>query len=215
MAYTAKEIEKIQKREKIAILIGVEGGHMINSNLAILRLMYQMGVRYMTLTHSCHTPWADAYIADTVIPETKHDYKYEEGISNGLSIFGKRLNKDIVVATLAHLLQKCDVQAAIEELELGPPTITKVDISPELDSDIATALANATLEAAAVADLEDEKVKRATTPPPSEVVLTVRGSASQAKKTICVSLWKGVECAHPATCNRTHLPLCTSVDCKP
>eukprot|EP00095_Tigriopus_kingsejongensis_P011330 maker-scaffold195_size270011-snap-gene-1.16 protein:Tk11330 transcript:maker-scaffold195_size270011-snap-gene-1.16-mRNA-1 annotation:"hypothetical protein KGM_18218" len=126
-----------------------------------------------------------------------------------------RFNKDIVVATLAHLLQKCDVQAAIEELELGPPTITKVDISPELDSDIATALANATLEAAAVADLEDEKVKRATTPPPSEVVLTVRGSASQAKKTICVSLWKGVECAHPATCNRTHLPLCTSVDCKP
>ena len=51
------DITDAHAKNKMSVLIGLEGGHMINSNLAMLRLYYELGVRYMTLTHSCHTPW--------------------------------------------------------------------------------------------------------------------------------------------------------------
>ncbi|XP_017882674.1 dipeptidase 1-like isoform X2 [Ceratina calcarata] len=56
----AKGIEEAWKNKKIGSMIGVEGGHSIDSSLAVLRLYYELGARYMTLTHSCNTPWADA-----------------------------------------------------------------------------------------------------------------------------------------------------------
>jgi membrane dipeptidase len=60
MAYTAADIRRIHKSHKIASLIGIEGGHQINNSLAVLRQMYDAGARYMTLTHTSNTPWADS-----------------------------------------------------------------------------------------------------------------------------------------------------------
>ncbi len=60
MAYSAADIRRIHKSHKIASLIGIEGGHQINSSLAVLRQMYDAGARYMTLTHTTNTPWADS-----------------------------------------------------------------------------------------------------------------------------------------------------------
>ena len=55
---TAADIERAKAEKKIAILLGIEGGHMIDSSLDNLRTLFERGGRYMTLTHSFHTPWA-------------------------------------------------------------------------------------------------------------------------------------------------------------
>jgi membrane dipeptidase len=60
MAYTAADIRRIHGAKKIASLIGIEGGHQINNSLAVLRQMYDLGARYMTLTHVTNTAWADS-----------------------------------------------------------------------------------------------------------------------------------------------------------
>ncbi len=60
LALTADDVERIHRKGKIASLIGMEGGHSINNSLATLRLTYQLGARYMTLTHTKNIDWADA-----------------------------------------------------------------------------------------------------------------------------------------------------------
>ena len=60
LALTADDIERAQKQGRLASLIGMEGGHSINSSLAVLRTMHALGARYMTLTHSLNVPWADS-----------------------------------------------------------------------------------------------------------------------------------------------------------
>lgn len=60
LAYTAADIRQIHRSRKIASLIGIEGGHQINNSLPTLRLFYDLGARYMTLTHTKNTDWADS-----------------------------------------------------------------------------------------------------------------------------------------------------------
>ena len=60
MADTAADVRRIHRSGRIASLIGIEGGHQINESLAVLRQMYELGARYMTLTHVLNTRWADA-----------------------------------------------------------------------------------------------------------------------------------------------------------
>jgi membrane dipeptidase len=60
MAYTAADVRRIHQSHRIAAMIGIEGGHQINNSLAALRQMYDAGARYMTLTHTLNTGWADS-----------------------------------------------------------------------------------------------------------------------------------------------------------
>ena len=60
VALTAADVERIHRAGKVASLIGVEGGHAISDSLAVLRQLYAAGARYMTITHSKNTAWADS-----------------------------------------------------------------------------------------------------------------------------------------------------------
>jgi membrane dipeptidase len=60
LALTAADVARIFAAGKVASLLGAEGGHSINSSLGVLRSLYALGVRYMTLTHNNNVGWADA-----------------------------------------------------------------------------------------------------------------------------------------------------------
>jgi membrane dipeptidase len=93
MAYTAADIVRIEHAHRIASLIGVEGGHQVNNSLAVLRQMYDLGARYMTLTHALNTAWADS-ATDTPV-------------HNGLTPFGRavvtEMNRTGMLVDLSHV----------------------------------------------------------------------------------------------------------------
>jgi len=60
LATTADEILRLHEQHKIAILIGLEGGHIIQNDLRALNTFHRLGIRYMTLTHTANTEWADS-----------------------------------------------------------------------------------------------------------------------------------------------------------
>jgi membrane dipeptidase len=60
LALTAADVERIFASGRVASLLGAEGGHCIASSLGVLRMLYTLGVRYMTLTHNANVGWADS-----------------------------------------------------------------------------------------------------------------------------------------------------------
>jgi membrane dipeptidase len=60
LALTAADVERIFAAGRLASLIGAEGGHSIASSMGALRMLYGLGVRYLTLTHNSNVPWADS-----------------------------------------------------------------------------------------------------------------------------------------------------------
>jgi membrane dipeptidase len=96
LATTAAEIREAHKQGKIAALMGVEGGHMIDSDLGVLRNYAALGVRYMTLTHSGNTEWADS--------------STDKPVHNGLTAFGKdvvrEMNRLGVMVDISHVSDK-------------------------------------------------------------------------------------------------------------
>src|SRR5262249_37465272 len=60
IATTADEVRRIQATGRVASLLGAEGGHCLDNSLGVLRMLHLLGVRYLTLTHSRNTAWADS-----------------------------------------------------------------------------------------------------------------------------------------------------------
>lgn len=81
MAQTADDVERIAKQGKIASMLGVEGGHSIENSLQNLKRFYDLGVRYMTLTHSRTLSWADSAT--------------DKATANGLSPFGEEVIREM------------------------------------------------------------------------------------------------------------------------
>lgn len=109
LALSADDVEAARAQGRIAGLIGMEGGHSIGSSLAVLRQMYDLGARYMTLTHSRNTPWADSATDD---PE-----------HGGLTDFGKDLVREMnrigMVVDLSHVSEKTMMDA----LDVSPAPV--------------------------------------------------------------------------------------------
>eukprot|EP01012_Entosiphon_sulcatum_P027574 TRINITY_DN33245_c0_g1_i1.p1 TRINITY_DN33245_c0_g1~~TRINITY_DN33245_c0_g1_i1.p1 ORF type:complete len:428 (+),score=54.16 TRINITY_DN33245_c0_g1_i1:31-1314(+) len=94
---------------KIASLMGIEGGHMIDSSLSALRMFYELGVRYMTLTHNCDTPWATAQ--NTQLPHGLTDFGRQVirtmnqiGMFVDLSHVSVQTMEDALAATVAPVI---------------------------------------------------------------------------------------------------------------
>ena len=96
MATTADEIVRLHLQGKFAILMGVEGGHIIQDDLRALDIYYRLGVRYMTLTHTANTEWADS--------------SGDKPKWNGLTDFGKqvveRMNRLGMMVDISHVSDK-------------------------------------------------------------------------------------------------------------
>lgn len=93
---TADGIREARRQGRIAALIGVEGGHMIASDLGVLRTYAALGVRYMTLTHSGNCEWADS--------------STDRPAHNGLTDFGKEVVREMnrlgMIVDISHVSDK-------------------------------------------------------------------------------------------------------------
>ncbi|MGD0543934.1 MAG: dipeptidase [Candidatus Acidiferrales bacterium] len=96
LATTAAEVRSAFAAHKIAVLMGVEGGHMINDDLKNVDKFASLGVRYMTLTHMVNTDWADS--------------STDKPAHNGLTDFGKQvvveMNRVGVMVDVSHIADK-------------------------------------------------------------------------------------------------------------
>lgn len=96
LATTADEVRRAHRQRKIAALIGMEGGHMIDDDLGVLRMYAALGVRYLTLTHFLNNNWADS--------------STDKPAHNGLTAFGRdvvrELNRLGVMVDISHVSDK-------------------------------------------------------------------------------------------------------------
>jgi membrane dipeptidase len=106
LALTADDVERIHKQGKVASMIGMEGGHSIANSLAALRLLYDLGARYMTITHSAHIDWADSCMGEPRV--------------GGLSPFGKEVVREMnrmgMLVDLSHVAP-VTMHAALDTVE--------------------------------------------------------------------------------------------------
>jgi membrane dipeptidase len=95
-ARTAEDVRRAHEQGKIAVLMGVEGGHMIGNDIRMVRIFAGLGVRYMTLAHFYNDEWADS--------------STDKPAHNGLTDFGKQvvreMNRQGMLVDISHVSDK-------------------------------------------------------------------------------------------------------------
>ena len=81
LATSVADVHRARAQGRIASLMGAEGGHSIDSSLGALRMLFALGVRYLTLTHNDNVPWADSAT--------------DEPVLGGLSPFGREVVREM------------------------------------------------------------------------------------------------------------------------
>jgi membrane dipeptidase len=109
LATSVADIRQAGRDGKIAALMGLEGGHMIDEDLAMLRSFAALGVRYLTLTHSLNTTWADS--------------SGDKPVHNGLNAFGRE-----VVQELNRLGMMVDVSHVSDETFFDTLEVTRAPV---------------------------------------------------------------------------------------
>ena len=93
LALTAEDVQRIFAAGRVASLLGAEGGHSIASSMGVLRALYALGVRYLTLTHNANVAWADSAT--------------DEPKAGGLTEFGRAVVREMqrlgMLADLSHV----------------------------------------------------------------------------------------------------------------
>lgn len=140
MSFSVEDIEHAHKQHKLAVLMGIEGGHSIENNLSLLRDFYRLGVRYMTLTWSNTNEWADSSgdIENSAIAHHK-----------GLTDFGKQVvletNRLGLMVDISHVSDETfwDVLSTTKAPVIASHSSSRalVDVSRNLDDDMLRAVA--------------------------------------------------------------------------
>jgi len=179
LALTAADIRAAHRAGRIASLIGMEGGHAIENSLGALRAYYDLGVRYMTLTHNTHTDWADSAAQD---PPRHH----------GLTPFGEQvvleMNRLGMLVDLSHT--SADTMRAALRVSRAPVIFSHssaralCDVPRNVPDDVLVSLkANGgILMVTFVAGFIDPEVARVTQPAMQEYNLRSRGIDSEAER---------------------------------
>jgi membrane dipeptidase len=95
-ARTADDVRRAHKEKKIAVLMGIEGGHMLGNDIRMVRIYSELGVRYMTLSHFYNDEWADS--------------STDKPAHNGLTDYGKdivrEMNRQGMLVDISHVSDK-------------------------------------------------------------------------------------------------------------
>jgi membrane dipeptidase len=95
-ARTAEDVRRAHKDKKIAVLMGIEGGHMLGNDIRMVRIYSELGVRYMTLSHFYNDEWADS--------------STDKPAHNGLTEYGKdivrEMNRQGIMVDISHVSDK-------------------------------------------------------------------------------------------------------------
>ncbi|XP_069185488.1 dipeptidase 1 isoform X2 [Procambarus clarkii] len=117
-------------RGRVASLMGVEGGHGLASSMGVVRALYDLGVRYVTLTHKCHTPWAECSESGRPPPNTRGLTPYGQEIIREMNRVGlmvdvahasARTARDVVASSRAPVIFSHSAARALCDIERNVP----------------------------------------------------------------------------------------------